>query len=78
MQLPSGHTRFQYSHDEDGCYRLQMFRYEAVEEETNPSTNHLKLQNKKFKIKLNKDASVPQIQVICLFAVKFINSCERA
>ncbi|XP_076750156.1 histone H4 transcription factor [Xylocopa sonorina] len=63
LQLPSGHTKFQYTHDEDGCYRLQMVRYEAVEEETNPSINQSKMQNRKFKIKLNKDSSVPQVEV---------------
>lgn len=63
LQLPSGHTRFQYTHDKDGCYRLQMVRYEAVEEELNPSINQLKIQNKKFKIKLNKDSNVPQIEI---------------
>lgn len=36
LQLPNGHTRFQYTHDEDGCYRLQMVRYEAIEEEEGP------------------------------------------
>lgn len=43
--------------------RLQMVRYEAVEEELNPSINQLKIQNKKFKIKLNKDSNVPQIEI---------------
>ncbi|XP_034177913.2 histone H4 transcription factor [Osmia lignaria lignaria] len=63
LQLPSGHTRFQYTHEEDGCYRLQKVRYEAIEEENDSSIGNLKNQNKKFKIKLNENASVPQVEI---------------
>lgn len=71
LQLPSGHTRFQYTHEEDGCYRLQKVRYEAIEEENDSSIGNLKNQNKKFKIKLNENASVPQVEVVSLFKIKF-------
>ena len=64
LQLPSGHTRFQYIHDKDGCYRLQMVRYEAVDEENDSSVAQAKLQDKKYKIKLNQSSSVPQVEVL--------------
>lgn len=41
-----------------------MVRYEAVEEENVPSTAHSKLQDKKYKIRLNRDSSVPQVEVV--------------
>ncbi|XP_078036291.1 histone H4 transcription factor [Augochlora pura] len=63
FQLPSGHTRFQYTHDDDGCYRLQMVRYEAVDEENNPSATQSKVQNKKYNIRLNKNSAIPQVEV---------------
>ncbi|XP_054011388.1 histone H4 transcription factor [Hylaeus anthracinus] len=64
LQLPSGHTKFQYTHNEDGCYRLQMVRYEAVEEDSDSSIHsQTKIEEKKYKIKLNKNSSIPRVEV---------------
>ncbi|XP_076166637.1 histone H4 transcription factor [Ptiloglossa arizonensis] len=63
LQLPSGHTRFQFTHDEDGCYRLQMVRYEAVEEESDSTIGQSKIQDKRYKIKLNQNSSMPQVEI---------------
>ncbi|XP_043255492.1 histone H4 transcription factor isoform X1 [Colletes gigas] len=62
LQLPSGHTKFQYTHDSDGCYRLQMVRYETEEESALPIVQ-TKIENKKYKIKLIPNSSVPQVKV---------------
>lgn len=67
LQLPSGHTRFQYTHDKDGCYRLQMVRYEAVDEENDSSVAQAKLEDKKYKIKLNQSSSVPRVEVMLYY-----------
>lgn len=63
MQLPSGHKRFHYTQDEDGCYRLQVVRYEAVDEENMLLVNEEELTNKKYKIELNQAASLIELKV---------------
>ncbi|XP_017891355.1 histone H4 transcription factor [Ceratina calcarata] len=65
LQLPSGHKRFQYTQADNNCYRLQTVRYEAVDESNIPSINHSKQQeNRKFKIKLNNNSSIPRVEIV--------------
>ncbi|KAL6431208.1 hypothetical protein ACFW04_007130 [Cataglyphis niger] len=63
LQLPSGHKRFHYTQDEDGCYRLQMVRYEAVDEENESFVEKANLSNKKYKLELNQTTSLTKINV---------------
>lgn len=63
LQLPSGHKRFHYTQDEDGCYRLQMVRYEAVDEENESLVEKANLSNKKYKLELNQTTSLTKIKV---------------
>lgn len=63
MQLPSGHKRFHYMQDDDGCYRLQMVRYEGVDEENISCVEEAKLPDKKYKIELNQTASITEVKV---------------
>jgi len=63
LQLPSGHTRFHYTQDEDGCYRLQMVRYEAVDEENVSPVQETNLLDKKYKIKLDCAKSLAEVEV---------------
>lgn len=65
LQLPSGHKRFHYTQDEDGCYRLQMVRYEAVDEENESLVKEAKLPDKKYKLELNQTTSLTKIKVSC-------------
>ncbi|XP_043277110.1 histone H4 transcription factor isoform X2 [Venturia canescens] len=48
----AGQKRFQYMRDDDGCYRLQIFRYEGVDEENSDAENS-EVPTKNYKIKLN-------------------------
>lgn len=63
LQLPSGHKRFHYKQDEDGCYRIQMVRYEAVDEENVAPVEEAKLPDTKYKIELNHDAPLMEVKV---------------
>lgn len=63
MQLPSGHKRFHYTQDEDGCYRLQVVRYEAVDEENVSPVEEAKLPDKKYKIELNQTNLLTEVKV---------------
>lgn len=71
LQLPSGHKRFHYTQDEDGCYRLQMVRYEAVDEENVSPVEEANLPDKKYKIELNQTNLVTEVKVSRAF--KLIN-----
>lgn len=65
LQLPSGHKRFHYTQDEDGCYRLQMVRYEAVDEENvSPIAEEAHLPERKYKIELNQTASSMELKIV--------------
>lgn len=64
LQLPSGHKRFQYMHDEDGCYRLKMVRYESVDEENPPLVQEAKLLDKKYNMKLNRSALLMEVEIL--------------
>ena len=63
LQLPSGHKRFHYTQEEDGCYRLQMVRYEAVDEENMLPVEEADLPDKKYKIELNQTTSLTTVKV---------------
>ncbi|EFN64089.1 MBD2-interacting zinc finger protein [Camponotus floridanus] len=64
LQLPSGHKRFHYTQDEDGCYRLQMVRYEAVDEENESLVKEAKLPDKKYKLELNQTTSLTKVKIV--------------
>ncbi|XP_043491634.1 histone H4 transcription factor [Polistes fuscatus] len=64
LQLPSGHKRFQYVQDEDGCYRLQMVRYETVDEENISSIEKPIITNKNYKLKLDKSSSLVKVEIL--------------
>lgn len=63
LQLPSGHKRFHYKQDEDGCYRIQMVRYEAVDEENVSPVEEAILPDKKYKIELSHSAPLMEVKV---------------
>ncbi|XP_011638600.1 histone H4 transcription factor isoform X2 [Pogonomyrmex barbatus] len=64
LQLPSGHKRFHYTQDEDGCYRLQMVRYEAVDEENVSPVEEADLPDKKYKLVLNQTNLLTEVKII--------------
>ncbi|XP_011164774.2 histone H4 transcription factor [Solenopsis invicta] len=64
LQLPSGHKRFHYTQDEDGCYRLQMVRYEAVDEENVSPVEEANLPDKTYKIELSQATSVTKVKIV--------------
>ncbi|XP_018394184.1 PREDICTED: histone H4 transcription factor [Cyphomyrmex costatus] len=64
LQLPSGHKRFHYTQEEDGCYRIQKVRYEAVDEENMVPVEEADLPDKKFKIELNQTTSLTAVKII--------------
>lgn len=70
LQLPSGHKRFHYIRDQDGCYRLQMVRYEAVDEENISPVEEAKLPDTKYKIEIYQKPTSTELKVS--FAIKKI------
>ncbi|XP_012526497.1 histone H4 transcription factor [Monomorium pharaonis] len=64
LQLPSGHKRFHYTQDEDGYYRLQMVRYEAVDEENVSPVEEANLPDKKYKLELTKTTSLTKVKIV--------------
>ncbi|XP_012281812.1 histone H4 transcription factor [Orussus abietinus] len=64
LQLPNGHKRFQYTRDDDGCYRLQMVRYESIDEDGNAPQDYLKPPDTKYKIEVNHTAQYPELKVV--------------
>ncbi|XP_018309707.1 histone H4 transcription factor [Mycetomoellerius zeteki] len=64
LQLPSGHKRFHYTQEEDGCYRLQMVRYEAVDEENMLPVEEADLPDKKYKIEFNQTTSLTTVKIV--------------
>ncbi|XP_014300455.1 histone H4 transcription factor [Microplitis demolitor] len=62
LRWPDGHKRFQYTRVEDGCYRLQMVRYECIDEEDDARDSIVQeseLPQKDYKIKVNTDSGIP-------------------
>ncbi|KAH0539269.1 histone H4 transcription factor [Cotesia glomerata] len=67
LRWPDGHKRFQYTRVEDGCYRLQMVRYECIDEEEGGANDLVieesELPSKDYKIKINTDSRIPNIEI---------------
>ncbi|XP_014484535.1 PREDICTED: histone H4 transcription factor [Dinoponera quadriceps] len=65
LQLPTGHKRFHYKQDEDGYYRIQMVRYEAVDEENvSPVEEAKEVPDKKYKIELSHTAPLMEVKIM--------------
>ncbi|XP_011154415.1 histone H4 transcription factor isoform X1 [Harpegnathos saltator] len=64
LQLPSGHKRFHYKQDEDGCYRIQMVRYEAVDEENVSPVEEAQLPDKKYKIEISHTLPLIEVKIM--------------
>lgn len=63
LQWPHGHKRFQYTRDDDGFYRLQMVRYECIDEEASDSAKGLGIPTKEYKIKIDDTSEIPKLEV---------------
>lgn len=74
LQLPSGHKRFQYVQDEDGCYRLQMVRYETVDEENTSSIEKPNITDKKYKLKLDNTSSLVKVEVRTNILIRIVHN----
>ncbi|XP_071639200.1 histone H4 transcription factor [Temnothorax longispinosus] len=64
LQLPSGHKRFHYTQNEDGCYRVQMVRYEAVDEENMSPIEEVILPDVNYKIELKPTISLTEVKIV--------------
>lgn len=69
LQWPNGHKRFQYTRDDDGCYRLQMVRYEAIDEDADNIIEELELPRKEYKIKIDTNSKITKLEVSKLHKV---------
>ncbi|KAG8035804.1 hypothetical protein G9C98_001460 [Cotesia typhae] len=62
-----GKIKLPYTRVEDGCYRLQMVRYECIDEEEGGAsdlvTEEAELPSKDYKIKINTDSRIPNIEI---------------
>ncbi|KAK0074127.1 hypothetical protein PV325_008739 [Microctonus aethiopoides] len=64
LQWPNGHKRFQYTRDDDGCYRLQMVRYEAIDEDADNIIEELELPKKEYKLKINTNSKITKLEIV--------------
>ncbi|KAK0178151.1 hypothetical protein PV328_002128 [Microctonus aethiopoides] len=64
LQWPNGHKRFQYTRDDDGCYRLQMVRYEAIDEDADNIIEELELPKKEYKLKINTNSNITKLEIV--------------
>ncbi|XP_011307228.1 histone H4 transcription factor [Fopius arisanus] len=69
LQWPSGHKKFQYIREHDGCYRLQRFRYEGIDDDAAGSVSELEIDDppKEYKIKVSRKNSkrgIPNFEIV--------------